>query len=225
MTTTTAVRIVHVERLSARAELLAVVRVAMAIAVIVWMFLASQFTSGNAPAGRRNLLPFQKLIADRPSAEQRMFRELQEALIEAERARSTTGSWPDVPALTADGIPPFAADPTRRDRYTWTRVQAGTIVNYRGVPILNPQSTIRNPQSVAWLLFVQEPEPGVPPDQAFEDEEHHRLTSGAMLHVSTWVHPNGASLATRLVRLPQAEGWMQLYAVGPSAVPTVPPSR
>ena len=48
MTTTTAVRTVHVERLSARAELLAVVRVAMAIAVVVWMFLASQFSGGFA---------------------------------------------------------------------------------------------------------------------------------------------------------------------------------
>ncbi len=219
MTTTTAgSRTVHVERLSARAELFAVVRVAMAIAVVVWMFLASQFTGGNAPAGRRNLLPFQKLVADRSPIEQRMFRELQEALVEAERGRSTTGWWPDVPALAADGIPPFAADPTRRDRYTWTRTQAGTIVNYLGVPDAG--------NAPGWLLFVQEPEPGVPPDQAFEDEEHHRLASGAMLHVSTWVHANGASLATRLARLPQAEGWTQLYAVGPSAVPTtVPPSR
>jgi hypothetical protein len=221
-------RTVQVERLSARAELLAVVRAAMAIAVVVWMFLASQFTGGSAPAGRRNLLPFQKLVADRSSVEQRMFRELQEALAEAERGRSTAGAWPDVEMLAADGVPPFAVDPTRRERYTWTRVQAGTIVNYLGVPVAAsstqpPDPSFQPPapssQPPAWLLFVQEPEPGVPPDQTFEDEEHHRLPSGAMLHVSTWVHQQGVRVATRLVRLPQAEGWTQLYAVGPSGVP------
>jgi hypothetical protein len=217
MTSVTAVRSVRVERLSARAELFAVARVAMAIVAGVWMFLATQFTGANTPAGRRNLLPFQKLMADRPSAEQRMFRELQEALLEGERIRSTSGSWPDVQALAADGIPPFAADPTRRDPYHWERFQSGTIVNYLGLP--------DTPNAPAWLLFVQEPEPGVPPDQAFEDEEHHRLTTGAMLHVSTWVHEHAGAITKGIVRLPQAEGWLQLYAVGPSAVPTASPPR
>jgi hypothetical protein len=64
-------------------------------------------------------------------------------------------------------------------------------------------------------VWVQEPEPGVPPDQNFEDEEHHRLIDGTMLHVSTWSHARGPRVPPRIVRVPQAEGWTQLYAVGP----------
>jgi hypothetical protein len=67
------------------------------------------------------------------------------------------------------------------------------------------------------LLLVQEPEPGVPPDQNFEDEEHHRLLDGSMLHVSTWSHADGAAIPARLTTMPQAEGWLQVYAVPPGA--------
>ena len=68
----------------------------------------------------------------------------------------------------------------------------------------------------AWLVLVQEPEPGAPPDPAKEDEEHHRLIDGTKLHVSTWLHPDGDRVAAGFVRLPQANGWTQLYVVGPA---------
>ena len=55
------------------------------------------------------LLPYQKLIRDASPSEQRVFRELQEGLLEAERMRAQTGRWPDVAALEAEGIPPFAS--------------------------------------------------------------------------------------------------------------------
>jgi hypothetical protein len=206
--TTAAARRVTVETLSARAELLAVVRASMVVAVAVWMYLAVMTgVDGNAPR-QRNMLPFQKLIAERAPAEQRMFRELQEGLLEAEAARSATSAWPTPQALAEAGIPPFAADPTQRSTYTWTLVHSGTMVNYQGTPA--------DAGLPAWLLLVTEPDPGVPPDQTFEDEEHHRLAGGAMLHVSTWVHADGRAVAPHLVRMPQAEGWTQLYAVGPS---------
>jgi hypothetical protein len=67
----------------------------------------------------------------------------------------------------------------------------------------------------AWLLLVQEPDRGAPPDPSAEDEEHHRLGDGAMLHVSIWVHPDGAELPQRFVSLPQVEGWTQLRAGPP----------
>ena len=51
------------------------------------------------------------------------------------------------------------------------------------------RASVRLPNSPAWLVLVLEPEPGAPPDTAREDEEHHRLISGDMLHVSTWVRP------------------------------------
>ena len=202
-------RRVLVEPLTARTELLLVVRAAMAIAVGVWIYLASSASTLGGGTAQRNLLPFQKLIADRPQGEQRVFRELQEGLLEVEAARSATSAWPAAEALSADGIPPFAPDPTQKSPLDWRREQSGPIVNYIGLPAKE--------EGPAWLLLIQEPERGVPPDQNFEDEEHHRLADGAMLHVSTWVHQDGRKVPRRLVRLPQAEGWTQLYAVGPAA--------
>ena len=207
------IRPVPVGPMSARAELLFVLRVAMAIVVVTWIFLAAHFTESGA-TGRRNLLPFQKLIADRPGDEQRVFRELQEGLLEAEAARSVSGTWPDTPALAANGIPPFAIDPTRHSTYEWSRLQARAVINYLGIPAAAG--------SPAWLVLITEPQPGVPPDQAFEDEEHHRLANGAMLHVSVWVHAGGTSITRKIISMPQSEGWTQLYAVGPSSGP---PSR
>ena len=201
-------RRIQIQPPSARTELLLVLRASMAITVGVWLYVASSAgIVGGGVAGRRNLLPFQKIIADRPFDEQRMFRELQEGLLEAEAARSTNTSWPTVQSLAAEGIPPFEADPTMRSIYRWRLLQGGTLVNYLGIP--------QAADAPGWLLLVQEPEPGAPPDPAGEDEEHHRLVNGPMLHVSTWIRPNGQRIDDRLVRLPQAEGWTQLYAVGP----------
>jgi hypothetical protein len=193
---------------SAGAELGNVARFAMVVVIGVWMYMATDSgTFRKGDADKRHLLPFQALVQDRPPAEQRMFRELQEGLLEAERRRAERGSWPAVSSLAADGIPPFALDPTAKDGYDWRLMANGTLVNYLGLP--------QQPDRPAWLLLVQEPEPGALPDPAREDEEHHRLTTGVMLHVSTWVRAD-ARVAGRLLRTPQAEGWTQLYAVGPS---------
>jgi hypothetical protein len=211
---TPAVRRVQIVTLSARAELGNVLRMGAAVAVGVWMYLAVNGASfQDSRSGQRNLLPFQQLIRDRPQAEQRVFRELQEGLLEAEAKRAGSGTWPQVSLLAANGIPPFAPDPTAKNsRYDWRLLTGGAFVNYLGLP--------ERPDAPAWLLLVQEPEPGRPPDQTREDEEHHRLSTGAMLHVSTWVHADGKRVADRMVRMPQAEGWMQLYAVGPVAAPS-----
>jgi len=209
-------RSMQVQPLSARAELLTLVRAAMAIVAGVFIYVATTVGGGASPS-ERNLMPFQKLIADRPSDEQRMFRELQEGLLEAEGMRATGNAWPTTSTLADAGIPPFAADPTRRRAYDWRLNKNGTLVNYLGLP--------KDDDAPAWLLVMLEPEPGVPPDQPFEDQEHHRLLNGAMLHVATWVHPNGRAIADRIVRMPQTEGWIQLYAVSASAPPagaTVP---
>ena len=154
----------------------------MVVVIGVWMYLATD--SGDAceeaTPNKRQLLPFQALIQDRPSTEQRMFRELQEGLLEAETRRADRGTWPAVSSLAGDGIPPFALDPTAKGgQYDWRLMANGTFVNYLGLP--------QRPDAPAWLLLVQEPEPGAPPDPAREDEEHHRLITGVMLHVSTWV--------------------------------------
>jgi hypothetical protein len=204
------IRRVEIEPLSMRTELGHVMRTAMAVVVGVWLYLAASLGGGTA---QRNLLPFQALIQSRTSVEQRMFRELQEGLLEAEARRSTTGAWPAVSTLATDGIPPFAADPTAKGgRYTWQLAHAGTSVTYLGIP--------NQPGMPAWLLLALEPEPGAPPDPAKPDEEHHRLIDGTMLHVSTWIHPDGNRVGTTVGRLPQANGWTQLYAVGPQPLST-----
>ena len=131
----------------------------------------------------------------------------QEGLLEAEARRSADGRWPDASALARDGIPPFAIDPTdKAGPYDWRLIVNGAIVNYLGLP--------RSATAPPWLLLIQEPEPGAPPDPAREDEEHHRLLNGDMLHVSTWVRAD-ARISQGTIRAPQAEGWTQLYAVGP----------
>jgi len=210
--TTAPIRRMRIEPLSARAELRNVARAAMGIMTVALMYLIASGATLRDPGttANRNLMPFQVLVRDRPSTEQRMFRELQEGLLEAETRRSMTGAWPAVSALAADGVPPFALDPTAKGgQYDWSLVQSGALVNYLGIP--------RQPNAPAWLVLVQEPEPGVPPDQTFEDEEHHRLITGVMLHVSTWTRAD-SRVPARISRSPQAEGWTQLYAVGPSAV-------
>lgn len=202
------VRRVEVRPPSSRVELGNVVRFSMVIVIGAWMFLATDSaTFRDRGDGTKHLLPFQTLIQDRPAIDQRMFRELQEGLLEAESRRASSGTWPGVAALAADGIPPFAPDPTAKGgRYQWRLTVNGALVNYLGLP--------QQSGSPAWLVLVQGPEPGAPPDPAREDEEHHRLLGGAMLHVSTWVRAD-ARLPGGTIRAPQAEGWTQLYAVGP----------
>jgi len=212
---TATVRRVEVKPPSSRIELGNVVRFSMVVVASSWMFLAANSaTLRDAGGSSRHLLPFQVLIQDRPSVEQRMFRELQEGLLEAESRRGSTGTWPGTAALAEEGIPPFAIDPTAKGgSYDWRLTRNGAFVNYLGVP--------RQPGAPEWLVLVQEPEPGAPPDPAREDEEHHRLLSGEMLHVSTWVRAD-VRAADGTIRAPQAEGWTQLYAVGPSLSSPIP---
>ena len=200
-----AIRQVPVERLSWRDELANIVRLGATIVLGAWLYLASAL--GDDPSGRDRLLPYQALIVTQRPVEQRTFRELQEGLLEAEAVRWTTGGWPTPDALASQGIPPFASDPTAKATYHWRLVREGNYVNYIGTP---QQAGIP-----AWLMWVHEPEPGVAPDQLFEDEEHHRLLDGTMLHVSTWKYTAPLQISARPVRVPQAEGWTQLYAVGP----------
>jgi hypothetical protein len=202
---------VEIAALSARDELVSVIRVAVAIVFCVWVYLANQpSASDGSGSQQRNLLPYQALIQDRSAAEARTFRDLQVGLLEAETIRSATGQWPDVAALADAGIDPFAVDPTNKGaRYTWRLQRQGFYVNYLGIP--------DRAEAPAWLLFVQEPDPALPPEPYRDDEEHARLLDGTLLHVSIWQHANGARVPEAIVRVPQAEGWNQLFAVGPSA--------
>ena len=189
---------------SVRAETLNVIKVAAAIVFIVAAYIFRP-ALGTQPAdqlrqSQMGLLPYQQLIRDAPPNEQRIFRELQEGLLEAERIRAETGRWPDVAALEAQGIPPFARDPTQKVAYAWTSVRQDWATNYLGVPSDSSQP--------AWALVILEPEPGTPPDPAPNDETHHRLPDGTTLHVSIWTMPEDKRRSGfAALKLPQNDGW------------------
>lgn len=202
-------RTVEIRPPSVRDETLNVLKASAAVLIIVAAYLfrpsfadrSPNLQSRQSPIG---LLPYQTLVRDVSAAEQRIFRELREGLLEAERVRSTTGQWPDVAGLAAEGIPPFAPDPTKKgSSYKWTSVRQDWAVNYLGVP--------SDPAAPAWVLVILEPEPGAPADPAPNDETHHRLPDGTTLHVSLWNIPEEKRRSGfAALRLPQNEGWTQL---------------
>jgi hypothetical protein len=205
------IRTTEIRPPSVRAETLNVAKAAGAVMVIVAAYLfRPSFGEQSLADSRRpsTLLPYQKLVADSSPVEQRTFRELQEGLLEAERIRATTGRWPDVASLAAEGIPPFASDPTRKGpSYKWTSVRQDWTTNYVGVP--------SDPSAPAWTLVILEPAPGEPPDPAPNDETHHRLPDGTTLHVTMWTIPEQSRRSGfAALRLPQNEGWTQLMVGG-----------
>ena len=212
--TAATVRRIRVQPLSARAELARVVRASMVIAIGSWMLLAADGATFRDGGANQNLLPFQVLIENRPSGDQRMFRDLQEGLIEAETRRTVTGRWPR--GRGAGRRRRAAVRPRSDGEGRALRLDARAERHVRQLS-RHP----RQPNAPAWLLLVLEPDPAAPPDPAREDEEHHKLTTGVMLHVSTWTRADGRA-ANRIIRAPQSEGWTQLYAVGPSQTPTTP---
>jgi Family of unknown function (DUF6162) len=202
-------RTVEIQPPSVRAETLNVLKAAGAVVIAVAAYL---FLPTSSSDDRRSTidvrLPYQKLVTDASPIEQRTFRELQEGLLEAERMRATSGRWPDVAQLATEGIPPFAADPTRKGpAYKWTSVRQDWATNYLGVP--------SDPLAPAWALVVLEPAPGEPRDPAPNDETHHRLPDGTTLHVTIWTIPEKTRRSGfAALRLPQNEGWTQMVIGG-----------
>jgi hypothetical protein len=195
---------------SVRAETLNVVKTASAIVFIVAAYIFRPSVGApDAAMPIAGLLPYEKLIRDGSPREQRIYRELQEGLLEAERMRAQNGRWPDVAALEAEGIPPFARDPTQKIEYKWTSVRQDWAINYLGVP--------SDPSQPAWVLVILEPEPGAPADPAPNDETHHRLPDGTTLHVSIWNIPEvKRHSGFAALRLPQNEGWTN-WLIGSNA--------
>lgn len=176
---------------------------AAVILIATWVYLANTAAPRAGPSAGQGLIAYQKLFRNLEPREQRMFRALHEGLLEAENVRSASGAWPAPPALAGQGIPPFTADPiANREKYTWTLHQEGTLVNYLGLP-----AAAHLP---AFLLSIQEPTPT--PDTAPNDEQHHRLANGEVLHVAVWMHTEGAKLSGGLYRQPESTGWTQLLA-------------
>jgi uncharacterized protein DUF6162 len=201
------IRTVEIRPPSVRTETINVLKAAgMVVALVTAYLFGPGFPPQSAVTNRQsvnNLLPYQRLIGDAQSVEQRTFRELREGLLEAERLRASSGKWPDVESLAREGVPPFAPDPTRKGAsYKWTSIRQDWITNYVGVP--------SDPSAPAWALVVLEPAPGEPADPAPNDETHHRLPDGTTLHVTIWTVPErDRRTGFSALRLPQNEGWTQ----------------
>jgi hypothetical protein len=158
-----------------------------------------------------DLAPFQMLFRDAAPTVQRMFREMQEGLTEAETARAASAQWPSVAALAAQGIPPFARpDPG----YGWRLFRDGPYVGYVGAPAVGAGAAAPGSAAPAFLALIQEPpagytenpQPGAPPD-----ETHHRLADGTLLHVTLWFRPDGAVPdGDSVLTQPFAAGWTQV---------------
>jgi hypothetical protein len=154
--------------------------------------------------------PFERRFQDLPASDQRLFRALQEGVVEAERARSATGRWPSVAELAKVGVPPFTRDPLDTDGFTWRFVQTGPKADYIGVP--GPGS-----KREAFFAVIVEPDPGEPTDPlAPVDEVHHRLGDGKMIHVTTWMGPPVSDTSEAFSLLPPEKGYRQVLAAAPS---------
>jgi hypothetical protein len=190
----------------------------LGLAGAVLLLLAVYFGLRTSVTESGRLLPYQMLVRDLVSADQAMFTALKQSLLDAEALRTTTGRWPEPPAVASlpktapggDATLPAAA-------YTWRRAAVGVVTHYLALPV-------GDVSAAAWLIVIREPEPGVPTDTAPNDEEHHRLADGTVLHVSIWTHRFGGQVDAAFVPQPEAAGWTQLLVapLNPLAQPFAP---
>jgi hypothetical protein len=175
-----------------------VLALAGAIVTLVVAYLVLNVISGGSDSNR-GLLPYQALASTLAESDRQHFRALREALLAAESERARTSRWPDVMSLALPGT-----------GYRWTRLDRGVVTTYLGQP--------PDPSQPAWLLEIQEPEPGTALDPAPNDEEHHRLPDGTTLHVYVWTHRFGGQVPTGFVPQPQNTGWIEVFSKVPNPV-------
>jgi hypothetical protein len=190
----------------------------LGLAGAVLLMLGVYFGLRTSVTESGRLLPYQMLVRDLVSSDQAMFAVLTQSLLDAEAARTITGRWPEAPAVTSlpkaapggDASLPAAV-------YSWRRSSVGVVTHYLGLPA-------EDVSAAAWLIVIREPEPGVPTDTAPNDEEHHRLADGTVLHVSIWTHRFGGQVDSAFVPQPEAAGWTQVLTapLNPLAQPFAP---
>jgi hypothetical protein len=168
------------------------------IVTAIVIYLAISASTGGSDR-RRGLLPYQTLAATLPESDQQEFRALRDSLLTAEAMRAKTSRWPDAGAVSLPG-----------SGYRWTRFERRMVTNYFGQP--------GDPSQPAWLLEIQEPEPGMAPDPAPNDEQHHRLPDGTTLHIYVWTHRLGGQVPVEFVPQPQNTGWTEVVAQVPNPV-------
>jgi hypothetical protein len=178
-------------------ERLGVFALAGVVVTVVVVYLVWSAVGGRDDT--RGLLPYQSLVGALPASDREQFHALRSALLTAEAERAKASRWPEAAALALPG-----------GAYHWTRFQQGVVTSYLGRP--------RDAAQPAWLLEIQEPEAGMLPDPAPNDEEHHRLPDGTTLHIYVWTHPIGGEVPDAAVPQPQNTGWTELFSAVPNPV-------
>ncbi len=201
-------RTVVVRSLSARGETIGVLHAAFHVAIWAAIVVSIQAAGGSSDAKKSavaDVPPFVQTFLALASDEQRMVRNVQEGLGEAERRRVSDSAWPDVGALAADGVPPFARDPLDKDHYAWTRFMRRGLVNYVGLPTSADRPT--------YVVIVTEPDPSTPDDPSIKaDEIHHRLSSGVLIHTGIFMGRGFVEAKAPVPSVPFDEGWKQVLA-------------
>ncbi len=176
---------------------LALLQIAVVSAIAV---NASRPTKADPASGlQADEIGFGTLDAD----DQRLFRATLEGLTELEDARNATGSWPAIETLATRGVPPFE-DPIDRSGYRWSKISDKLVTNYLGIPKDAARST--------FVIAVVEPEAGAA-EVVDEDETHHKLTDGTMIHVGIYRGPLRAVPAAPLSQFSYGEGWRRIVGV------------
>jgi hypothetical protein len=183
-----------------------VLALAALIVTAIGGYLGLTAITGGSESNR--LLPYQTLARMLPESDQRQFKGIREALLRAEVERARTSRWPEPSTLAEQGVAPFGGGDAVENDYRWDRFQQGTTVNYLGRPA--------DPSRPAWLLAIQEPEPGALPDPAPNDDEHHRLPDGTTLHIYVWMHRFGGQVPQAFVPQPQNNGWIGVFNSPPN---------
>jgi len=192
---------------SSSSERMGVLALALGIVGVIAVYML--LNSRSARDSSKDLLPYQTLTQTLPNPDQQMFRTIRQGLLAAEGERIRAAAWPSPELLAAKGVAPFSST---GDGATskWSLLQQGTIVNYFGQPA--------DASAPAWLVEIQEPEPGMPPDMSPVDDEHHRLPDGTMLHTYVWTHRVGGQVPVGFVRQPQTAGWTAVFTTPPNPV-------
>jgi hypothetical protein len=191
----------------------------LALGVGVLILMAVYLGLRGSVTETGTLLPYQMLARDLVSDDQAMFNLLKQSLLDAEAARAADRRWPAADALASLPRNAPGGDASRvSEAYAWRQQTQGVITHYVGLPG-------RDVSAPAWMVAIREPEPGVPTDTAPNDEEHHRLPDGTVLHVSIWTHRFGGQLDPAFVAQPEAAGWTQVLVapLNPLAQPFGPP--
>jgi hypothetical protein len=163
------------------------------LVVVVWGAGLLLTRSRVLPASARP--SWQRSFLELSPPQQRAYRELREAVFEAENRRADVQAWPEVAWLVEQGVPPFSVE-------GWSLRRKGPYASYVG-----------EAEGLRWLVLFIEPEPmalGTVADvKAPDDEEHHTLRDGTALHVTVWTAPSSTAVPEGVLAFPASEGWLQ----------------